>query len=65
MSGWEMKIIAAEAHRLIALAAEDAGLRADLRALAQEILAATEVGDPPADSCADGVAMGELQAESR
>lgn len=61
MSCWEMKIIAAEAHRLIALAAEDAGLRA----LAQEILAATEVGDPPADSCADGVAMGELQAESR
>jgi hypothetical protein len=43
-----MKIIAAEAHRLLALAAEDADLRADLRSLAQEILAATEA--PPSDA---------------
>ncbi len=41
MAGWELKIIEAEARRLIALAAEDDDLRADLRALAQEILAAT------------------------
>ena len=49
MSGWEMKIITAEAHRLVALAAQDAGLRADLRALAQEILSTTEAGDPPGE----------------
>src|SRR5437773_1361585 len=42
MAGWLMKIITAEARRLIALAAEDTDLRADLRALAEEILAATE-----------------------
>ncbi len=39
MAGWEMKIIEAEARRLVALAADDHDLRADLRALAQEILA--------------------------
>ena len=42
MPGWEMKIIEAEARRLLPLAAEDADLRADLRALALAILAATE-----------------------
>ena len=42
MPGWEMKIIEAEAQRLLSLAAEDAELRADLRALARAILAATE-----------------------
>ena len=42
MPGWEMKIIEAEARRLLSLAAEDAELRADLRALALAILAATE-----------------------
>src|SRR5262245_64354723 len=41
MTDWQMKIIAAEAERLIELAAEDADLRADLRLLAQRILAAT------------------------
>lgn len=58
MSGWQMKIITAEAQRLMALAAEDAGLRADLRALAEAILAATEAplphdatpAPPPADA---------------
>ena len=41
MSDWEMKIITAEARRLLTLAAEDAALRAELRALAEEVLAAT------------------------
>ena len=41
---WQMKIIVVEADRLIALATDDAGLRADLRALANKILA--ETGDP-------------------
>jgi hypothetical protein len=39
---WQLKIIAVEADRLIELAADDAGLRADLRSLAMKILAATE-----------------------
>src|SRR3954463_4004466 len=51
MAGWEMKILTAEAHRLLKLAAQDADLRADLRALAQEILAATE--EPPPTSEAE------------
>ena len=42
MSDWLMRVIKAEAKQLIALAAEDEELRADLRALANEILAATE-----------------------
>jgi hypothetical protein len=42
MSGWLMRVIKAEAKRLIELAGEDDELRADLRALAQEILAATD-----------------------
>src|SRR4051794_7587106 len=46
MAGWEMKIIAAEARRLMALAAEDAALRAELRSLAETILAATEDSPP-------------------
>ncbi|HEX8200541.1 MAG TPA: hypothetical protein VF590_08635, partial [Isosphaeraceae bacterium] len=47
MSGWELKIIAAEAHRLVALAAEDDDLRTALRALAESILAATAAASPP------------------
>lgn len=50
MSGWEMKIITAEAHRLLALAADDPELRADLRALAEEILAATGQTISPAET---------------
>ena len=46
MSVWEMKIIAEEARRLIAMSAQDADLRAELRALAEKILEATEC--PPA-----------------
>ena len=42
MSDWLMRVIKAEAKRLIELAAEDDELRADLRALAEAILAATE-----------------------
>ncbi len=42
MSDWLMRVIKAEAKHLISLAAEDQELRADLRTLAREILAATE-----------------------
>jgi hypothetical protein len=42
MSDWLMKVIRAEAKQLIALAADDEELRADLRALAGEILSVTE-----------------------
>ena len=42
MSDWLMRVIKAEAERLIELAADDDELRADLRALAESILAATE-----------------------
>jgi hypothetical protein len=42
MSDWLMRVIKAEATRLIELAALDNELRADLRALAEAILAATE-----------------------
>ncbi len=41
MADWQMKIFAVEADRLIDLSAEDAVLRAELRALAEKILAAT------------------------
>ena len=46
MPAWEMKIITAEVQRLLAMAAHDAGLREELRALAEDILRATE-GSPP------------------
>jgi hypothetical protein len=42
MPDWLTKVIKAEAKQLLALAAEDDELRAELRALAKEILAATE-----------------------
>jgi hypothetical protein len=45
-----MRVIKAEAKGLLELAAEDAELRADLRALAQEILAATAACEPGVDS---------------
>jgi hypothetical protein len=45
MSDWLMKVIRAEADRLLELAAEDDELRADLRALAERILAATQADD--------------------
>jgi hypothetical protein len=48
MSDWLMKVIKAEAKHLIALAVEDDELRADLRVLAEEILAATQ--DPAAET---------------
>ena len=50
MSEWLMKVIKAEAERLIELAAEDDELRADLRELAESILAATELPQPLFDS---------------
>jgi hypothetical protein len=46
MSDWLMKSIRAEARRLLELAADDGELRSDLRALAEEILAATETSSP-------------------
>ena len=52
MSDWLMKVIKAEAKQLIALAGDDKELRADLRALANEILAATEAPRPLAESAA-------------
>jgi hypothetical protein len=42
MSDWLMRVIKAEAKRLIELAADDDELRTDLHALAETILAATE-----------------------
>ena len=42
MSDWLMRVIKAEAKQLLALAADDQELRIHLRALANEILAATE-----------------------
>ena len=50
MSDWLMRVIRAEAKNLIALAADDDELRAGLRALANEILAATE--DPGIETAA-------------
>ena len=49
MSDWLMKTIRGEARRLLEMAADDDELRLDLRALAEEILAATEIPGP-ADS---------------
>jgi hypothetical protein len=43
MSDWLMRVIKAEAERLIELAADDDELRADLRALAEHLLAATQL----------------------
>jgi hypothetical protein len=62
MPGWEMKIITAEAQRLLALAAEDADLRADLRALAEEILSATEAPPPP-QNATTARPLGEIAPE--
>ena len=46
MSDWLMKTIRGEARRLLELAADDDELRLDLRALAEEILTATEIPGP-------------------
>ena len=48
---WQMKLISAEADRLIELAADDAGLRAELRALAERILEA--IAGPPSEDDPD------------
>ena len=47
MADWLMKVIKAEAARLLDLAAEDAELRADLRALAQRDPVATADQERP------------------
>ena len=71
MADWQMKIIAVEADRLIDLSAEDAGLRAELRALAERILAATAGaaavnGKAPANSPSGAAATADatIEAES-
>ena len=50
MSEWLMKVIKAEAERLVELAAGDEKLRSDLRELAEWILAATELPKRPIES---------------
>src|SRR5205823_3811052 len=50
---WQMKILIAEAERLLELAAEDADLRADLRALAEKILMVTAASPADADDDAE------------
>jgi hypothetical protein len=50
MSDWLMRVIKAEAERLVELAGEDDELRADLRALAESILAATAATQPSIDT---------------
>ncbi len=70
MADWQMKIIAVEADRLIDLSADDAGLRAELRALARKILAATadpsEIDDDNASANRPSVATVDatIEAES-
>jgi hypothetical protein len=46
MSDWDMKLLASESQRLIAESARDPELRSELRALAMEILEATEASAP-------------------
>jgi len=46
VSDWLMKTIRGEARRLLELAAGDAELRADLQALAEEILASLSAAEP-------------------
>ncbi len=50
MADWLMRTIREEARRLLQLAGDDELLRVDLRALAEEILAATETSTPGASS---------------
>jgi hypothetical protein len=50
MSDWLMRVIKAEAERLIEMAALDDELRADLRALAESILAAMAAVEPKTDA---------------
>jgi hypothetical protein len=67
MSDWLMKVIRAEAERLLELAAEDDELRADLRALAEQILAATVPQPAPVESVEETPAFGQevpTEAES-
>ncbi len=50
MSDWLMKTIRGEARRLLELAKDDDELRADLRALAEEMLASTNPAEPTSDA---------------
>ena len=53
MSSWDMKFIASESQRLIAMSARDPDLRAELRALAMEILEATGAPGPGSAAARD------------
>ena len=64
MSDWLMRVIKAEAARLIELAADDDELRGDLRELAESILAATAPTSPAAGADLLGIATAEV-AQSR
>ena len=59
MSDWLMRVIKAEAKRLIELAADDDELRADLRALAESILAATAPSASVIESMEQSPALSE------
>jgi hypothetical protein len=61
MSDWEMKIIAEEAQHLIEKSAQNGGLRAQLRALAERILQETEI-PLPLISTTDSVAAKVVDA---
>ncbi len=64
MSDWLMKVIKAEAARLLELAAQDSELRADLRILAHEILTATAAQESDADSAPQIASTADRPADS-
>src|SRR3982750_4054537 len=64
MSEWLMKVIRAEADRLLELAADDEQLRADLRALAERILAATQVTQGPLEPGSGAAASNPLESKA-
>src|SRR4051812_37639211 len=64
MSEWLMKVIRAEADRLLELAADDEQLRADLRALAERILAATRVTQGTVESGSEDAASNPLESKT-
>jgi hypothetical protein len=67
MSGWDLERIVAETRHLIEMSAQDADLRAGLRALATEILDATgsSLADepPPASVPAESAGAGDVPGE--
>jgi hypothetical protein len=65
MSDWLMRVIKAEAERLIELAAEDDELRADLRTLAMSILTATEPAHSMTDTAPAPIGEGSADGPAR